>query len=69
MRSLEERVARASSGEKREWKARAPIDPNATPTERPGDHAEHVRLMLDIIATAFQSDTSRVATFMFGNAV
>ncbi|MBK5294004.1 MAG: DUF1552 domain-containing protein [Acidobacteriia bacterium] len=69
MRSLEERVARASSGEKGEWKARAPIDPNATPTERPGDHAEHVRLMLDIIATAFQSDTSRVATFMFGNAV
>src|SRR6202041_47675 len=29
----------------------------------------HVRLMLDMIATAFQSDTTRVSTFMFGNAV
>jgi Protein of unknown function (DUF1552) len=28
-----------------------------------------VRLMLDMIATAFQSDTTRVCTFMFGNAV
>jgi uncharacterized protein DUF1552 len=26
-------------------------------------------LMLDLIATAFQSDTTRIATFMFGNAV
>jgi hypothetical protein len=25
--------------------------------------------MLDLIATAFQSDTTRIATFMFGNAV
>ena len=25
--------------------------------------------MMDVIATAFQSDTTRIATFMFGNAV
>ena len=30
---------------------------------------EHVRLMLDMIATGFQSDTTRIATFMFGNSV
>ena len=28
-----------------------------------------VRLMLDMIATAFQTDTTRISTFMFGNAV
>ena len=25
--------------------------------------------MMDMIATAFQSDTTRISTFMFGNAV
>lgn len=37
--------------------------------ERRSDHTEHCRLMLDIIALAFQTDSTRVATFMFGNAV
>ena len=69
MRSLEERVQRAGKGAQRVWKARAPIDPKAAPTDRPNDHAEHVRLMLDTIAIAFQSDTTRISTFMFGNAV
>ena len=33
------------------------------------DHTEHARLMLDLIALAFWTDSTRVATFMFGNAV
>ena len=69
MRSLEQRVERASAGQQRTWKPRAAIDPKALPPEKPADHAEHVRLMMDMIATAFQTDTTRVATFMFGNAV
>jgi len=69
MRSLEERVQRASAGSKTVWKAKIAIDPKTPPTDQPGSHAEHVRLMLDMIATAFQSDTTRVSTFMFGNAV
>lgn len=69
MRSLEERVQRATGTQERTWKPRAAMDPKAMPTERPADHAEHVRLMLDMIATAFQTDTTRIATFMFGNAV
>ncbi len=69
MRSLEERVERSSSKSQMAWKARVPLDPKAAPTDRPADHAEHVKLMLDMIAVAFQSDTTRVATFMFGNAV
>jgi hypothetical protein len=31
--------------------------------------AEHVRIMLDLMVLAFWSDTTRVSTFMFGNAV
>ena len=38
-------------------------------SERTGDHTEHTRLMLDLMAMAFWTDTTRIATFMFGNAV
>ena len=69
VRSLEGRLQRASDTTKTAWKPRAAIDSVAKPTETPKDHAEHVRLMLDMIALAFQSDTTRIGTFMFGNAV
>jgi hypothetical protein len=69
MRSLEERTERASAGARREWKPRAPLSSGAIPPEEPKDYAEHVRLMLDMIALSFQTDTTRVSTFMFGNAV
>jgi hypothetical protein len=69
MRSIEQRVQRASKGEKRDWKARVRLAPEGAPPEQPGNHEEHCRLMLDMIATAFQSDTTRISTFMFGNAV
>lgn len=39
------------------------------PPEDPGDFQKRVDLMLDLIVLAFQSDTTRIATFMFGNAV
>jgi hypothetical protein len=37
--------------------------------ERKIDHTEHARLMLDLIVLAFQTDSTRIASFMFGNAV
>ncbi|HLF94619.1 MAG TPA: DUF1552 domain-containing protein [Planctomycetota bacterium] len=37
--------------------------------ERGVDHTGHVRLMLDLMVLAFQTDTTRIATFMFANAV
>lgn len=37
--------------------------------EKQMDQTEHVDLMLRLIALAFQTDSTRVATFMFGNAV
>jgi hypothetical protein len=69
VRSLEERLDRANSPERLAWKPRVPLDPKMRPADRTYDHAEHVRLMMDIIALAFQSDTTRICTFMFGNAV
>ncbi|MBZ2185830.1 MAG: DUF1552 domain-containing protein [Bryobacter sp.] len=69
MRSLEQRVERSAAGDKRNWKPKSAIEAKGAPPERPADHAEHVKLMLDMIAVAFQTDTTRVATFMFGNAV
>ncbi len=38
-------------------------------SERGVTHTEHVRLMMDIMALAFWTDSTRVSTFMFGNAV
>ncbi len=38
-------------------------------SERRGNHTEHTRLMLDIMALGFWSDSTRVSTFMFGNSV
>lgn len=37
--------------------------------ERAIDHTEQTRLMLDIMVLAFWTDSTRVATFMFGNEV
>lgn len=34
-----------------------------------GGHQNHCRLMMDIMAMAFWTDVTRVATFMFGNSV
>jgi hypothetical protein len=69
VRSLEARLDRASDPKRNTWKPRASVDSVARPTDAPRNHTEHVRLMLDMIAVAFQSDTTRIATFMFGNAV
>lgn len=69
MRSLEERLDRANSPQRNSWKPRVPLDPKTQPEDREYGHADHVRLMLDVIALAFQSDTTRISTFMFGNAV
>jgi hypothetical protein len=69
VRSLETRLERASDPKRNTWKPRASLASAPKPTDSPKSHAEHSRLMLDLIALAFQSDTTRVCTFMFGNAV
>jgi hypothetical protein len=69
VRSLEDRLHKSTRPERNEWKPRAYPDPDTKPAAAPKDYAEHVRLMLDMIALAFQTDTTRICTFMYGNAV
>lgn len=35
---------------------------------KPKDHAQHLRLMMDIMVLAFWTDITRVCTFMMGDA-
>ena len=71
MRDLEVRLDRASKPKQNraKWKAQVKLDAAAKPEPNPKHHAEHVRLMLDMIALAFQADITRISTFMFSNAV
>ena len=70
VRSLEQRLERASQSGQSHGIPRVELDPTQDrPAGIPADHAQHVRLMLDMIALAFQTDTTRVCTLMFGNAV
>ncbi|MHC5879596.1 DUF1552 domain-containing protein, partial [Streptococcus pyogenes] len=39
----------------------------ARPGGVPRDYAEHVRLMFDIMTLAFQTDSTRISTFMYAN--
>jgi hypothetical protein len=69
VRSLETRLERAADPKRNNWKPLVPVSSASKPTAEPATHEQHVRLMLDLIALAFQSDTTRITTFMFGNAV
>ena len=69
VRALERRIEQTSQSAARSWSPRGEIRPESKPERRPDEHPERVRLMLDMIALAFQTDSTRVCTFMFGNAV
>ncbi len=69
VRSIESRLSKLDSDTASSWKPIVAIDPSAAPESNPESHAVRVKLMLDIIAMAFQSDSTRVSTFMFGNSV
>jgi hypothetical protein len=69
VRDVETRLEFFSHADPREWHpSQKPLD-LAMPKGEPGDHQQHVRLMLDIMALAFQTDSTRVGTFMFANDV
>ena len=66
VRSLEVRLQRSIEGS--EWKPLYHLEKREY-TSVPESHEEHVKLMMDMIVWAFQTDVTRVATFMFGNSV
>ncbi len=70
VRSIEKRLSRQEQTGAMAWSPRVPFDSlEAPPQDTPDQFPEHVRLMLDMMALAFQTDTTRICTFMFGNAV
>jgi hypothetical protein len=69
VQSLEKRLERAESPSERKWQSKVDFSGRPTPPDDPKEHAERVRLMLDLIALAYESDVTRVITFMFGNSV
>ncbi len=62
VREIEQRISLAEKSSTRE------LPSYARPDGIPPDHAEHLRLMADLLVLAFRADLTRVATFMFGNA-
>src|SRR6185503_16855389 len=70
VRDVEKRLEFFSKADPREW--RPPTSPGediAAPKGEPGDHQEHVRLMLDLMVLGFWTDSTRLSTFMFANDV
>jgi hypothetical protein len=61
VRELESRI------EKAERFGDAPDPRRETPTGIPPDYAEYIQLMYDLIILAFQTDSTRVATFMMAH--
>ena len=67
VRAVEKRLESALKPQKR-WINEGRFDLPRPGPGIPKDHAEHVRLMLEILALAFWTDSTRVATFMIGDA-
>jgi Protein of unknown function (DUF1552) len=61
VREIEQRITRAASTD--------PVEAPefATPDEIPSDTQEHIRLMYDLVALAFQTDSTRIITFNSAN--
>jgi hypothetical protein len=70
VRDVERRLEYFSKPDPRVWRpSTSPEEDLAAPAGAPGDHQEHVRLMLDLIVLAFWTDATRIGTFMFANDV
>lgn len=62
IRDIEERIERAENGKEIE------VPDMDVPAGVPNDVQAHIRLMFDILTVGFQTDATRIATFMLGNA-
>lgn len=63
VREIEERIARTEAADQRRRPKDFPL-----PDKTPRDLSEHVNLMYDLLVLAFQTDTTRISTYMLGNA-
>lgn len=69
VRDVERRLEFFAQPDPRTWRPESQPEDIAAPKGAPGDHQEHVRLMLDLIALAFWTDSTRISSFMFANDV
>lgn len=75
VRSVEQRIDFAKRHPDRELAAMqsgievSSQSPLSVPAELPSDFREHIAIMLDLMALAFQSDSTRVCSLMFANDV
>jgi hypothetical protein len=70
VRAVEKRIEFALEPDPRDWKPETEAAIPAPPAARiPQDFREHVKLMLDLMVLAFQTDSTRVLSFMFANDV
>jgi hypothetical protein len=72
VRSVERRIQRSTEPLRGKWQP--PTKPSgkhlqAPPPGIPRDRAAHVRMMLDLIALAIWTDTTRVATMIYANSL
>lgn len=63
VREVEQRIERTNDGPKISVDVDYPI-----PKGTPEDYGEHIRLMCDMMVFAFQTDRTRIASFMIANA-
>ena len=63
VREIERRIELAESGMPEASTVDYPV-----PKGTPDDYSEHIRLMADLMVLAFQTDSTRIATFMMANA-
>ena len=71
VRGVEQRIEYATKKDQREaWQASlTPEELAAAKPGVPGDFREHISVMMDLMVLAFQSDSTRVCSFMFANDV
>ena len=70
LRSVERRIEFSLRPDPREWAPEVYPDlQDPAGIQMPADFREHVQLMMDLLVLAFQTDATRVASFMFANCV
>lgn len=69
IRAVEKRIEFFSKPDPRAWRPESAPEMASPPPDRPHDFREHIRIMMDLMALALQTDSTRVISFMFANDV
>lgn len=70
VRAVEKRIEFSLKPDPRDWKPEHEAEIPAAPDQKiPSDFREHIKLMMDLMVLAFQTDSTRVLSFMFANDV